>query len=79
MHAPDRICLGDVVEMRKPHACGANEWTVVRTGVDIRVRCNHCRRTILMTRTQFVKAAKRSLSPEKQPQDRQETVPDDAD
>jgi hypothetical protein len=79
MREPGRIRLGDSVQMRKPHACGANEWTVVRTGIDIRIRCNQCGRTILMPRTQFVKAAKRLLSPERQGQDRQESVPDDAD
>jgi len=49
--------------MRKPHACGANEWTVIRTGIDIRIRCNQCGRTILMPRPQFVKAAKKLLGP----------------
>ena len=32
------IGLGDEVQMRKPHACGANHWTVTRTGADIRVQ-----------------------------------------
>jgi len=79
MQVPARISLGDAVQMRKPHACGANQWTVVRTGIDIRIRCNQCGRTVLMPRTQFVKAARRLLSPEKQGQGRQESLPDDAE
>ena len=78
MREPGQICLGDSVQMRKPHACGANEWTIVRTGIDIRIRCNQCGRTILMPRPQFVKAAKKLLSPEESAHNRQETVHDDA-
>jgi len=57
MREPVAIRLGDLVKMRKPHACGANEWTVVRTGADIRVRCEQCGRTVLMSRARFVRAA----------------------
>jgi hypothetical protein len=53
------IRLGDAVEMRKPHACGANTWTVVRTGADIRVSCDQCGRAVLMPRARFVKAVRR--------------------
>jgi len=59
MREPVTIQLGDLVKMRKPHACGANEWTVVRTGTDIRIRCQRCGRTVLMPRQQFVRAALR--------------------
>ena len=56
------VRLGIIVEMRKPHACGTNEWTVVRTGADIRVRCGHCGRTVLMSRPRFVRAVRKLLS-----------------
>jgi len=55
------IHLGDEVQMRKPHACGANLWVVVRTGVDIRIRCQECGRNVLMPRTQFLRARKKVL------------------
>ncbi len=79
MREPGQIRLGDSVQMRKPHACGANEWTIVRTGIDIRIKCKQCGRTILMPRPQFVKAAKKLLSPNERAQDQQETGRDDAD
>ena len=28
--------LGDVVQMKKPHACGENKWEILRMGADIR-------------------------------------------
>ena len=32
------FALGDVVMMKKPHACGANEWTVIRVGADVKIK-----------------------------------------
>ena len=26
--------LGDIVEMKKPHACQANRWQIIRMGAD---------------------------------------------
>jgi hypothetical protein len=66
MKEPLAINLGDRVEMRKPHACGANRWTVLRTGIDIRLQCDQCRRTVLLPRTQFTRAV-RTISPPEPP------------
>ena len=38
------IRLGDVVQTRKQHPCGSNEWTVIRTGADIKIKCSGCGR-----------------------------------
>jgi len=61
MTQPAPIRLGDEVQMRKPHACGANHWTVIRTGADVRIRCNQCGRAVLMARDQFERARKKAL------------------
>jgi hypothetical protein len=53
--------LGDVVEMKKPHACQANEWEIVRMGVDIKVKCINCNRVIMMPRIEFKKKLKKIL------------------
>jgi len=42
--------LGDKVQMRKNHACGANEWEITRCGADIKLRCTHCGRVIMLDR-----------------------------
>ncbi len=59
MREPLAIHLGDMVQMRRPHACGANQWTVIRTGADIRIKCAQCGRSVLMQRPQFVRAMRK--------------------
>lgn len=53
--------LGDVVAMKKPHACGANEWTVVRVGADVKIRCALCGRIVMLDRLEFIKKGKKVL------------------
>lgn len=53
--------LGDIVEMKKPHACQTNEWEIVRMGVDIKIKCVNCSRVIMMPRIEFKKKLKKIL------------------
>ena len=55
----DEIRLGDVVVTRKPHPCGGSEWTVTRTGADIKMRCLTCGRVVMLDRLAFLKRAKK--------------------
>ena len=52
--------LNDYVIMKKPHACGTNEWKITRMGVDIKIKCVHCGREIMMDRMEFEKKLKKS-------------------
>jgi hypothetical protein len=56
------VFLGDVVRLRKPHACGGFDWEVVRLGADIGVRCLGCKRRVLLDRSVFEKRVKAFLS-----------------
>ncbi len=58
----EEIRVGDVVVTRKPHPCGANEWTVTRTGADIKIKCNRCGRVVMMDREVFLRSRKALLS-----------------
>ena len=42
-----------MLSLRKPHACGANEWIVVRLGADIGLRCAECGHRILLARSEL--------------------------
>ena len=57
----DQFELNDGVLMRKPHACGANDWTIIRTGADIKIKCRQCGRIVMMDRADFIKRAKKIL------------------
>ena len=59
----EEIRLGDVIATRKPHPCGGNEWTVTRTGADIKMRCNRCGRLVMLDREAFLRRRKAVLSP----------------
>ncbi len=56
------IRLGDQVKMRKPHPCGSDEWTVIRVGADIKIRCTGCGRIVMLDRPVFEKRLKKILS-----------------
>lgn len=57
------IRLHDVVEMRKPHPCGAKEWTVTRIGADIKIRCSGCGRVVMLDRADFLRRRRKTLVP----------------
>jgi len=56
------VRLDDVVTLRKPHACGTNEWLVVRIGADIGLKCSSCGRRVLLPRSKFNKSFKTYVS-----------------
>lgn len=47
--------LNDVVEMKKQHPCGTNEWKVIRLGADIRIKCEGCGHSVMIPRREFEK------------------------
>ena len=51
--------VGDGVVMKKPHACGTNAWTIIRTGADVKIRCDECGRIVMMDRVDFLRLGKR--------------------
>ncbi len=53
--------LGDIVEMKKPHACQTNKWQITRMGVDIKIKCVNCNREIMMDRLEFEKKLKKII------------------
>jgi len=44
------LLLGDVVRLRRRHPCGGETWLVDRLGADIGLRCETCRRHVLVER-----------------------------
>ncbi len=57
----NNISLGDVIEMKKPHACGSKTWTITRLGVDIKLKCTGCDHEIMMDRLEVNKKMKKKV------------------
>ena len=56
------ILIGDIIKTRKPHPCGSDEWTVIRTGADIKIKCNKCARIVMLDRDSFLRRRKTVIS-----------------
>lgn len=54
-----KICVGDIIEMKKTHPCGGRRWIVLRTGMDIKMRCEVCGHEIMCERHKIEKNIKR--------------------
>ena len=50
--------MGDVVRLRKQHPCGGYEWSVVRVGADIGLKCGTCGHRVLLERRTLEKRLK---------------------
>jgi len=53
--------LHDLVQMKKPHACGTNKWEIIRLGADIKIKCTGCGHIVMMSRRDFEKRLKKVL------------------
>jgi len=48
-------------EMKKPHACQANRWQIIRMGADIKIKCTNCGHIVMMPRRDFTKKLKKVI------------------
>ncbi len=51
------INVGDKVLMKKQHPCGNNIFTVLRVGMDFKLRCDGCSHEVMLPR----KAAEKNI------------------
>lgn len=52
---PEDIRPGQVVKLKKPHPCGGYHWEILRTGMDIKIRCTTCQRIVTISRRKFMR------------------------
>ena len=53
--------IDSIVMMKKEHPCKSNEWKITRLGVDVKIKCLKCGRSIMMPRIDFNKKLKKVL------------------
>ena len=55
------LTLGDIVQLKKKHPCGSDEWKVVFVGSDVKLRCCGCDHVVMLDRPTFDKRCKRMV------------------
>lgn len=53
--------LNSIVMMKKPHPCKNNLFKIIRIGVDIKIKCLNCGRSIMLSRIDFDKKVKKIM------------------
>ena len=53
--------IGDIVRTKKTHPCGSKEWEVTRIGVDFKLKCLKCGKTVILPREKALKAITKKL------------------
>ena len=56
--------LNRKVELKKQHPCGSRIWTILRVGMDIKLKCSGCGHELMLPRSKAEKAIKKILSEE---------------
>ena len=56
--------VGDRLEMKKKHPCGALSFIVLRVGSDVRMRCEGCQREVTVARVKLERAIKKIWPPD---------------
>ena len=54
-----QLDAGDIIKMKKKHPCGSDEWQIVKTGADIKLRCCGCSHEIILKRSLVEKNTKK--------------------
>ncbi len=55
------IRVGDIIEMKKTHPCGAKQFSVLRIGADFKIKCIGCGHEVMVTRQKCEKNIKKVI------------------
>lgn len=55
------ISIGDKLLMKKKHPCGCDTFTVLRVGMDFRLRCDGCGHEVMIPRVKAEKGLKKII------------------
>jgi hypothetical protein len=61
---PLKLNVGDILELKKPHPCGGNTFTVMRVGMDFRIKCHTCGTQIWIARPALEKRVRKITAKE---------------
>ena len=52
----------DIIEMKKKHPCGSTQFTVLRVGMDFKIKCNKCGHEVMVPRNKIEKNIKKIIT-----------------
>lgn len=55
------VRLGDKLIMKKKHPCGSDSFTVLRIGMDFRIKCDGCGHEVMVPRSKTEKNIKKII------------------
>lgn len=55
------VRLGDKLVMKKKHPCGSESFTVLRIGMDFRIKCDGCGHEVMVPRVKAEKNIKKII------------------
>lgn len=58
------VRIGDILIMKKNHPCGSNKFSVLRSGMDFKIRCEGCGREVMVPRAKAEKNIKKIIREE---------------
>lgn len=53
--------IGDIIQTKKNHPCGSNQWKIQRVGADIRIECLGCGHNVMLSRVKLEKSIKKVI------------------
>ena len=53
------VRVGDVLKMKKKHPCGSERFSVLRVGMDFKIRCEGCGHEVMVPRVKVEKNIKK--------------------
>ena len=53
---------GEIIS-KKTHACGGNMWNIIRTGADVKIKCEKCGRVLFLSVDEIDKMTKKYTEP----------------
>jgi hypothetical protein len=56
------VKVGDTLLMKKKHPCGADTFSVLRIGMDFKIRCTGCGHEIMAPRVKIEKNIKKIIN-----------------
>ncbi len=56
------VSVGDKVKMKKPHPCGGSVFSVLRVGMDFKLKCLTCGHEVMLPRRKAEKGINKIIT-----------------